>query len=246
MSLSLPEVRIPDRMTGGRNARRGYQRGWGLQFGGLGDRIVLDPVFLRAGELARGRTVVDLMRLMNIFLIIRFFFPKLSAHDIVEFGAYRGGSAMFMASCLKDLFPLARVYALDTFAGMPPTGELDMHKPGDFRDTSFDEVQAAARRANLTNLTFVKGRFAQSFPPVAANAAAFGLAHIDCDIYDAVRYCQDAVWPKMCAGGYVVYDDATTSSCLGATQAVEELIIERRLHSEQVWPHVVLRAGLTQ
>ena len=38
------------------------------------------------------------------------------------------------------------------------------------------------------------------------------------------------------------YDDGEVSSCLGATQAVEELIMERHLHSEQIWPHFVFRA----
>ena len=49
----------------------------------------------------------------------------------------------------------------------------------------------------------------------------------------------------MTSGGYVAYDDADVSSCIGATQAVEELIIERRIHCEQIWPHFVFRAGLS-
>ena len=72
----------------------------------------------------------------------------------------------------------------------------------------------------------------------------FALAHIDCDIYSGVKYAQDAVWPFMAKGGYVVYDDADAPSCIGATEAVEQLVMERRLHSEQVWPHWVFRAGL--
>ena len=44
------------------------------------------------------------------------------------------------------------------------------------------------------------------------------------------------------SGGYVVYNDVETSSCLGATQAVEELNMERRMYSEQIWPHFVFRA----
>lgn len=44
-------------------------------------------------------------------------------------------------------------------------------------------------------------------------------------------------------GGYLVFDDATISSCLGATEVVENLAIRRDgLNSEQVFPHVVFRA----
>jgi len=50
------------------------------------------------------------------------------------------------------------------------------------------------------------------------------------------------VQPCMAPGGYVVFDDAHTSGCLGATEAVEELVIRRDgLHCEQIWPHFVFR-----
>ena len=48
----------------------------------------------------------------------------------------------------------------------------------------------------------------------------------------------------MTAGGYVVYDDATTSSCISATQAVEEYIIDNNARSEQIYLHFVFMAGL--
>ena len=72
-------------------------------------------------------------------------------------------------------------------------------------------------------------------------AGGFGLAHIDCDIYSAVKFAQDTVLTHMCRGGYLVYDDACVSSCLGATQAVEEFVMTQRTHSEQIWPHFVFR-----
>jgi hypothetical protein len=49
----------------------------------------------------------------------------------------------------------------------------------------------------------------------------------------------------MTPGGYVINDDATEPTCPGATQAVEEMIRERNVSIEQVWPHIVVRAHLT-
>ena len=47
----------------------------------------------------------------------------------------------------------------------------------------------------------------------------------------------------MVPGGYLAFDDATVSSCLGATEAVESLLIRRDgLNAEQIWPHFVFRA----
>ena len=49
----------------------------------------------------------------------------------------------------------------------------------------------------------------------------------------------------MVPGGYLVFDDATVSSCIGATEAVESLVVRRDgLNSEQIFPHFVFRAGL--
>jgi hypothetical protein len=77
---------------------------------------------------------------------------------------------------------------------------------------------------------------------VLAAAPPVLLAHIDCDVYDAVAYAWETVQPCMAPGGYVVFDDAHTSGCLGATEAVEELVIRRDgLHCEQIWPHFVFR-----
>jgi hypothetical protein len=68
------------------------------------------------------------------------------------------------------------------------------------------------------------------------------LAHIDCDVYASVAFAWDAVKPCMASGGYVVFDDAHVSSCLGATEAVENLPIRRDgLNCEQIWPHFVFR-----
>jgi hypothetical protein len=51
----------------------------------------------------------------------------------------------------------------------------------------------------------------------------------------------------MVPGGYLVFDDATVSSCLGATEAVEQILIRRDgLSSEQIFPHFVFRSGLKQ
>jgi hypothetical protein len=130
------------------------------------------------------------------------------------------------------------VYALDTFEGMPPTDKtVDAHSVGDFSDASFDELQKTIVDLNISNLILVKGMFHDVFPVIDQHVT-FGLAHIDADIYSAIKYAQNAVWSRMTKGGYLVYDDADVSSCIGATEAVEELIQERLVHAEQVWPHL--------
>ncbi len=92
-------------------------------------------------------------------------------------------------------------------------------------------------------LSLSKGYSRKPAPLFVDKIGSIVLAHIDCDIYSAVAFSYDLVKTFMVPGGYLVFDDATTSSCLGATEAVEELVIRRdRLHSEQIFPQFVFRS----
>lgn len=236
---------MADEIRGGRSLHDGYQRGCGLMHTDLPAAIDADPLYRAAVEASGGWSIMTGAKRMDLFLLLTRFLGRLENRNIIEFGSYRGGNALFMAWILRALHPEARVYALDTYAGMPPTDlTRDVHHAGDFADTSQADLEARRDALGLTNLIVVKGLFEDSFPAMAASETTFGLAHIDCDIYSAVRYAQNAVWPCMTRGGYLVYDDADVPSCIGATEAVEELIMDRRIHAEQVWPHWVFRAGL--
>lgn len=228
----------------GRNVYEGYQRGWGLQFGGLKEKILADPLYQGAFEAARDRTIMSEDNRMNIFLLMRFFLDKIPFGHIVEYGSYRGGSAIFMAYIAQMLYPGMKVFALDSFEGMPQTDKnVDAHNAGDFSDTDVASLRARADELKLNNLLLVKGFFEETNDSVMAQAGKVSLAHIDCDIAPAVKYSYEGVSPFMVDGGYLVFDDATVSSCIGATEVVENLLIRRdRLNSEQIWPHFVFRA----
>lgn len=244
-AIALPEIGTPRTVARGRSAHDGYQRGWGLMHAGVADLVAHHPLYQAGVEASAHWSVMVESKRMNLFLILTSFYAGLDGKDVIEFGSYRGGNALFMARVLWDVAPGAKVYACDTYAGMPETDAArDLHGAGDFGDSSYDALVERRDALGLTNLVVVKGLFQDTFPAIARERPTFGLAHIDCDIYSGVKYAQEAVWPRMARGGYVVYDDADTPSCIGATEAVEELVMTRKLHSEQVWPHWVFRAGL--
>ncbi|MGN6517268.1 MAG: TylF/MycF/NovP-related O-methyltransferase [Rhizomicrobium sp.] len=226
----------------------GYQRGTGLAHGDLANRVWNDPLFRKALAIARHdpvRTMCTEERLMNLFLLIKFFLRDLPSQNIIEYGTYRVGSALFMAALLKDLYPGARVWALDTFEGMP-AGEdgLDLPPPDDFAATNLNIIRFTAEQNGLDNVTFVKGLIQDTAEGVYKEAGSVALAHIDVVLYSAVVYAQESVWNAMEPGGYIVYDDATEPTCPGATRAVEEMISKRNISLEQVYPHMVLRARM--
>lgn len=227
-----------------RSIQDGYARGWGIQFGDLKHHVRRDPLYREALALARGRTIITEENRINLFLILKFYLSEIPFGHIIEFGSYKGGNAIFMAYIAGKLYPGVQVYALDTFSGMPPTDpNVDAHSKGDFHDVDLDELRAYAERKGITNLHFVKGLFSDTAPDLLKDVKQIALAHIDCDIYSAVSDSYELVKPCMVPGGYMIFDDATVSSCLGATEAVETLVIRRDgLNSEQIYPQYVFRA----
>jgi hypothetical protein len=226
-----------------RNVQDGYARGWGLQCGKIKDVVREDSLYQEACSLAVGRTVVTEDNRMNIYLILKYFLPYIPFGHIVEFGSYKGGNALFMAYVVGQLYPGRKVFALDTFLGMPETeSAIDAHAAGDFQDVDLIELREFAEQQGVRNVEFIKGLFQETGPSVVEKIGNIALAHIDCDIYSAVAFSYDLVKNYMVPGGYIVFDDATTSSCLGATEAVEELVIRRDgFHCEQIFPHFVFR-----
>lgn len=222
-----------------RNVSEGSARGWGLHHSSLANEVADDELYQLAYGRAKDLTLVNDRRLMNFFLIIRDGLQKLDSQNIIEFGSYKGGTAIFMATILSKLYSDAKVYALDSYQGMPETdSSIDMHGKGDFGDADANDLKTIAAGFGLDNLIVVEGFFEDSFASLSDH---YGLCHIDCDIIDGVRFAQESVWPFMVPGGYLVYDDANAPSCIGATQAMEEMIIRRRIFSEQAWPHIVFR-----
>jgi len=240
---SITAEGLPLGIVHGRSPRDGYSRGWGLQFGGLRERILADPVYVEALKLAEGRTIQAEACRMNLFLIIRFYLSKLPPGDIIEFGSYRGGSAIFFAAVAKAMGLESHVWALDTYEGMPQTDlEIDLHRKGDFSGVDYDELVRHAASSGLDNISFVRGLFEDTTADVISRARPFALAHIDCDIKSAVAYTYEAVKTHMVDGGYIAFDDAHYSSCLGATEVVEDLVIRRDgKNCEQISPHFVFR-----
>ncbi len=240
----LPEIEgMRDQVRRGRNVYAGYQRGWGLQFGPLRERVLHDPLYRESVKLTAGRSVQAELRRMNIFLLLKFYMSRLDFGHVIEFGSYRGGSALFAANVCRHLHPDVIVYALDTYEGMPPTDKaVDAHSEGDFGDVDLDELKAFASSKGISNIRFVKGRFEETAESVLDEAKSVALVHIDCDIKSSIVYSYDVSRPFLVPGAYVVLDDATESSCLGATEAVEEVLIRRDgLCSEQIFPHFVFR-----
>jgi hypothetical protein len=224
----------------GRNIKLGYVRGVGIQSLKLTDWIRNDPDYRFAIEVMQGRSLVNEHSLFNLFLLIKY---SPLRGNIIEFGSYRGGSALFMAALAKRLRPGCRVYGLDTFEGMPPVDDrVDVHVVGQFGDTNLAEIETICATFQIDNLTLIKGLFDEGIKRVPHADRHFFLKHIDCDIYASILSAIFHTLDYTTDYGYIVFDDPLYSTCLGAMKAIEiELVQKRGLHAEQVYPHLVYR-----
>jgi len=242
---------MPQTPRKGRDIYNGYIRGCSLQHGNLKDLCFSDPDFSNAYKLATAedpngepRTVVNPLNLINIFAILKLNLAhKKSPGHIVEFGSMRGGSAIFMASAAKRLLPSTQVISFDTFEGLPETDKsVDLHRKGEFGNVDVNELRSHCAALGLDNLTFIEGHFEDTLPEALKNIETVCLAHIDCDIYDAVADSYQQVKPYLTDGAYIIFDDPLVPTCIGAFEAVEEFLVRRDgLHAEQVFPHLVYR-----
>ena len=173
--------------------------------------------FKRYHDLAAPRTLVSPDRCYVLYCL-----AKQALHvpgDFWECGVYKGGTAAMLAEILKTSSTDKKLYLFDTFEGMPETDpNFDWHKRGDFCDTSLDAV--AGSIGAVDRCVFKKGRIPETFSGLDDAKIAF--AHIDVDIYHAIKDCLEFIWPRLSRGGFIVSDDYGFVTCAGARAAVDE------------------------
>ena len=144
--------------------------------------------------------------------------------SIVEIGVYKGGSATCIA---KHKVRTRNFYCFDTFEGMPQVNPNfdNYHKEKDFNDTDFNFVKSHLEK--FPNTFVYKGKFPEVNSSVIENQK-FSLVHIDVDIYESYMNCLNFVYPRMVAGGVIIFDDYDQSTCLGAKKAVDEFLADKK------------------
>jgi O-methyltransferase len=106
---------------------------------------------------------------------------------------------------------------------MPKTDAAkDVHKKGDFSDTSLESVRSRVRGDFVH---FHKGLIPETFSGLESARIAF--AHVDVDIYSSIRACCEFIFPRLCVGGIMIFDDYGFHTCPGARAAVDEFFLGR-------------------
>ena len=137
--------------------------------------------------------------------------------EIAEIGVYKGGTGKLVAKACPD----KSVHLFDTFSGMPEIErDIDLHRKGDFADTSLDSVKMFLSDCN--NVIFHPGFFPDTAE--AVRDKKFCLVYIDVDIYQSVKNCLEFFYHRMVPGGVMVFDDYEWRNCPGVKKAIIEFL----------------------
>ena len=139
--------------------------------------------------------------------------------NFVECGSYQGGAAALLAAVVQrhSLRP-RKVYAFDTFQGMPKPAEVDRHNGTPANDTAFGAGTLAApvakylavvcERLNVAALVEpVPGLFADTLPARKADVGPIALLHADADWYASTMDIFSNLYDAVTPGGVVQIDD---------------------------------------
>lgn len=178
--------------------------------------------------------------------------------ELAEFGVALGGSAILIAKGARG----REFHGFDVFAMIPePTSDKDDRKSKDryqtiksgasegiegqtyygYREDLLSDVKASFARHGLTvgegGVFLHKGLFEETWPVAKVGRVAF--AHIDCDWYDPVAYCLDAVDKVMDPGGIILIDDYHDYG--GCRTAVDEFLASHPAYAFEDGPNPILR-----
>jgi predicted O-methyltransferase YrrM len=180
-----------------------------MPFGEVAGRVIRD-----------GRTYLNVDRLYTLWQAVESL-PS-TAQAVAEIGVYRGGSAWFLADALRRANREMPFYVCDTFQGHTEVDEAidGLHRPGE----QFTRTKSEKVAKYLRGFPFVRMQVGdiRETAPAFANEGAFGLVHLDVDVYPITRYCLDFFGPRLVPGGVIVMDDYGTTTCEGVKKAMDE------------------------
>jgi len=140
----------------------------------------------------------------------------------LEVGAWRGGTGCLLGARASTLNADKKTYLFDTFKGVVKVSDKDsFYSGGEHADAALEDVQTLAQTLGLCNLEIRRGIFPDDFQ-AEMGGRTFCLVHIDVDIYQSAKDVMNFVWPKMPAGGIVVFDDYGCPNCDGIPKLVAE------------------------
>lgn len=184
---------------------------------------------------ATRQTVTDLVARVELFKMIM----PISGH-IVECGVNKGNSLMLYAHLSSVLEPYAinrSIVGFDTFSGFRSINyDKDPENVTEATfadDNSYDVLTKAIglydqNRAapHFSRVELVKGDAVSTIPEYVKTAKhmTISMLYLDFDLYEPTKVALEHLYPLVCKGGLVVFDEFNYKNYPGETEAFVEMI----------------------
>lgn len=197
-----------------------------------------DPEFEELYRAVRSHTMVGPARLRVLFTLAKEVCAEDLPGNFVECGVAAGGTAALLAAVIqRHSRRPRRVYAFDSFEGMPRPSSQDAHDGVSAAGTGWGEGTCAAPESSVRELCraldvgelvqAVKGWFSESLPAWREQIGSIAFLHVDGDWYSSTLDVLQHLYDRVEMGGRIQVDDYGYWD--GCRCAVEEFQARRGL-----------------
>ena len=184
----------------------------------------------------RAHTMIGLKRLANVRECVENVLADRVPGDLIETGAWRGGTTIFMrasqsprgqSTARSGLPTRLPDFRLQTLVRYPHDQGDTLHKFPQLAVT-LERVRDNFRRYGLLDdqVRFLKGWFRDTLPDAPIERLA--VLRLDGDLYESTIQALECLYDRLSAGGYVIVDDY--GNVAGCRQAVHDFRAQRGIN----------------
>lgn len=154
--------------------------------------------------------------------------------DLVECGVAAGAQIGAFQQALHDCNSIRKIWAFDSYEGIPLAGEYDTLQAGIGEIThdkylpieqrlvtsgitahSLKDVKSNFSKWQLPidNIEFVEGWFQHTLPKNSEKIKEIAILRLDGDLHESTIVCLEHLYPKVSIGGVVIIDDYALDGC---------------------------------
>ena len=157
--------------------------------------------------------------------------------DLVEAGVYKGGNLILISLMLKQLNLSKKIYAYDTFEGMPEENtkiDVDLkgksaketrnqYKRGEWCYASLHQVKKNLNKFDenfINKIKFIQGKVENTLDNYENIPDKISFLRLDTDFYDSTKKELEILYPRLQKNGILIIDDY--GHWKGAKKAVDD------------------------
>lgn len=203
----------------------------------IGTSNIDNEEFRELYTIIRPYTMIGIPRLMSLFVNVKEICTNGPAGSFVECGVAGGGSSGLISAVINKYAPSRRLFSCDSYNGMPPASEFDIHDGQHAEDSGWGTGTCAAPESSVLNLctqlgtrsiiTTVKGYFEDTLPIWKERFGPIAFLHMDGDWYASTKAILENLYDKLVPGAYIQVDDFGHWD--GCRKAITEFFLNRKI-----------------